>query len=635
MPLRCLVSRTKPVPTPRAPGELLNAGGSTRSYSRWYIPAASILMLLSALQFLQSGVAQASCTVTWDCRGNADCGLLMGEQLSHHVVSETNQSACDLKVAAQNAKGGLPVTSCKCVGGGDSGANSTAGGPAAPGHEFDSTINRAIADGLTGKLSPGNAVGFTVLGVLGNALFAPKTTTTAPAPDPAEQERQLAAHQLNDSGIYLLKQKNYPGAANDFQKALAITPNDASISNNLSVARQMQKNAVLAGKNSDALAQLLGTIQQTAGTPNGALNPVNLDSDPGVLDLRNPTGMTVDPATLKQQLDNIFSNSPPTSAQSNPQGAPPQAQDIDKLFESPQSASSPAPGSVNNFNAQCSGAAQGSPAHAACRQQQAVEQVEAKEKQLDQILSPEEKSELKDTPGPTNAASSSGSNNGGGGNQPTAGGQTNFFGSSNSVSPANAGLVNSAPAQTVTIKSTTEAVTSAAKSGAAANSRGIRHGAGGALSSSIFDTRASAAPTAMPINKGASQTPSAVALAAQIPDAAKADPNIHNAINNGLAYYGHLEAMRVAKQHNLDLIQQQIDGGKGDAQSLGRDKRTLQTQLNQNATDEAGAKKQLKDILVQHNYSINANWGDASTPATATQSQSTNGTATTIGSTPQ
>jgi hypothetical protein len=87
--------------------------------------------------------------------------------------------------------------------------------------------------------------------------------------------------------------------------------------------------------------------------------------------------------------------------------------------------------------------------------------VQANKKQLDQILSPEEKAELKDAPGPTNAASTSGSNNTGGGNQPAAGGQTNFFGSSNSVTPANAGLVNSAPTQ--------QAPASGADSGAVTN----------------------------------------------------------------------------------------------------------------------------------------------------------------------
>src|SRR5258708_27964465 len=105
-----------------------------------------------------------------------------------------------------------------------------------------------MADGLTGRISPGNAVGFTVLGMLGNALFAPKTAPVAPPPDPEQQRRTLAAQQLNNSGIYLLKQRNYSGAINEFQQALAATPSDVTIQQNLELAKRQQKNAAVAGK---------------------------------------------------------------------------------------------------------------------------------------------------------------------------------------------------------------------------------------------------------------------------------------------------------------------------------------------------------------------------------------------------
>jgi hypothetical protein len=82
-----------------------------------------------------------------------------------------------------------------------------------------------------------------------------------------------------------------------------------------------------------------------------------------------------------------------------------------------------------------------------------------------------------------------------------------------------------------------------------------------------------------------------------------------------------LDASRADEQQRLDLIQQQINSGTGDVKTLGTQKQILQSQLLQTTADETGAKSQIKDILVKNNYSINANWGDASTPATATQTQ--------------
>jgi hypothetical protein len=512
------------------------------------------------------------------------------------------------------------IASCSCGGGASTGA-----GTAAPGHEFDSTINQAIGDGITGRLKPGDAVGFTVLGVLGNALLAPKTTTND-VPDPAVQQRLLAAHQLNERGIYLLKQKNYEGAINEFQQALAITPGDTTISNNLGIARQMQKNAAQAGQNSEALGQLLGSLQETAGNSSSPLNLVNLGPDASVVDLRNAGGATVDPATLKGQIDSVFSNSGQSQTTADSQGAVPQAQDIDKLFQSPQTApSATASGSVGSFNARCAGAAQGSAADAACQQDQA-QQIDARQKQVSDLF---KDPDLKDAPNDLNATPPAGSNTPGGGNQPSAGGQTNFFGSPNSVTPGNAGLVDPAAAPKVSIKSTTDALTSASGSGAAANAGGISNEAGSIQAGHVFDTAPVAPPTAIPINKGAPQAPSAEQqLAAQIPAAAMADPKIQNAIQNELGYYGNLDAQRLATQNRLDQIQQQINSGNG---NLGLQQQQLQTNLKQYSTDEAGAKSQIQAILVNNNYKVN--WDEAPAPATANPSQSANGSTT--GSTPQ
>ena len=114
-----------------------------------------------------------------------------------------------------------------------------------------------------------------------------------------QQQRQLAANQLNNSGIYLLKQKDYIGAINEFQKALGQTPNDPNILHNLALAKQRIKDTAVAAQNSGALSQLLGDAPANAGNfdfdqlthssganPNAsALNLVNLDAN--TVDLRD------------------------------------------------------------------------------------------------------------------------------------------------------------------------------------------------------------------------------------------------------------------------------------------------------------------------------------------------------------
>jgi hypothetical protein len=186
--------------------------------------------------------------------------------------------------------------------------------------------------------------------------------TNQPVVDPAQQQRFLAAEQLNNSGIYLFKQKNYAGASNEFQKALEQTPNDANIINNLALAKQQlniqQLNGKAAAQTSGALGQLLGTAPANTGNlnfdqlthssitnPNAStLNLVNLGSDAGTVDLRNATKTSVDPQSLKNQIDGVLTNRSPASEPPGPQVVPPQAQDIELLFQPPQSTSSQFPG---------------------------------------------------------------------------------------------------------------------------------------------------------------------------------------------------------------------------------------------------------------------------------------------------
>jgi hypothetical protein len=178
-------------------------------------------------------------------------------------------------------------------------------------------------------------------------------TPTKQVQDPAQQERALAAHQLNNSGIYLLRKGNYAGAINEFQLALAKTPNDPAIIHNLALAREQQLNVSRARQTSGALGQLLGTAPANTGFPSldqlthssvanpnaSALSLVNL-SDTSVVDLRGTTSTSVDPESLKSQLDGVLTNRAPASAPPDPRLQLPQSQDIELLFDQPPQATS-------------------------------------------------------------------------------------------------------------------------------------------------------------------------------------------------------------------------------------------------------------------------------------------------------
>jgi tetratricopeptide (TPR) repeat protein len=215
---------------------------------------------------------------------------------------------------------------------------------------------------------------------LHNILFGQPKPITAPL-DAATQQRALAAEQLNNSGIYLLKQNDYAGAINEFQQALNQAPNDATILFNLQLANQRQKNAAEVAKTSNALGSLLGTAARSSGNgPLGPLNSLNLvNLDPNVVDFRgmvhtssaNPnssflntviTGSDsntvdmgnlkknyIDPKLLEGEINNVLANPVAAPAQISPQ------EQIDKLFQPAQSAQSsritPQPSSERGVNA--------------------------------------------------------------------------------------------------------------------------------------------------------------------------------------------------------------------------------------------------------------------------------------------
>jgi len=195
---------------------------------------------------------------------------------------------------------------------------------------------------MQGAALAGNMIGQ----ALGQLLFGKPTPPTEPAqPDPEQKQRELAAQQLNNSGLYLLKQKNYAGAINEFQKALATNPNDSNSLDNLAMAKQQQKDAAVAGQTSRALGQFLGNapantglfgfaqlIGSTTANPNpSALSLVNLDSDANVVDLRGTTKTSVDPESLKGQLDGVLGTNAPASEAPGSQVVTPQDKDMELL----------------------------------------------------------------------------------------------------------------------------------------------------------------------------------------------------------------------------------------------------------------------------------------------------------------
>ena len=226
-----------------------------------------------------------------------------------------------------------------------------------------------VAGGLTPQqqmaMKSAQLGGYMIGQGLHNILFGQPKPLTATL-DPATQQRALAAEQLNNSGIYLLKKNDYAGAINEFQQALNQAPNDANILFNLQLAKQRQKNAADAAKTSNALGNLLGTAARSSGNgPLGPLNSLNLvNLDPDVVDFRgmghtssaNPnssflntviTGSDsntvdmgnlkknyIDPKLLQGEINRVLANPVPVPAQMSPQ------EQIGKLFQPPQSAQS-------------------------------------------------------------------------------------------------------------------------------------------------------------------------------------------------------------------------------------------------------------------------------------------------------
>ncbi len=192
----------------------------------------------------------------------------------------------------------------------------------------------ATGGGLTPQQQMGVALAKQAMPVLSQGIHDLFYGKPAPPPDPIVQQHNLAAQQLNNSGVYLYNHKNYPGAINEFEKALREKPNDPVILQNLALAKSHLSDASRAGTTSHDLQQILGSADASSASdlhpPAAAL--VQRLQDANTVDLRGTTKTTVDPQAVAGQLDDVFGNK--TAKPATSQVVPPQVADIEMLFQS-------------------------------------------------------------------------------------------------------------------------------------------------------------------------------------------------------------------------------------------------------------------------------------------------------------
>jgi hypothetical protein len=426
------------------------------------------------------------------------------------------------------------------------GASSTS--PAVP------ALNPQQQLAMQGAALAGNMIGQALV----KLLFAPPAPPPVAAqPDPEQQQRELAAQQLNNSGLYLLKQRNYASAINEFQKALATNPNDSNALHNLALAKQKLKDAAVAGQTSGALGQFLGNAPANTGlfgfaqltgsttaNPNAsALSLVNLDSDANVVDLRGTTKTYVDPESLKGQLDGVLGTNAPASAPPGPQVVLPQDKDMELLSTLSQSGGSQSqvvPPQNKDMELLSTLSETGAP-------QSHVVLPQDKDMELLGFPAPSNESDLNNSKSSAPATANNVGNNsalnsvrastpaqtpasdrslqdavGDRPAQASTGGTTNAFGTTSN--PSNPDLNSSAPVPAVAVHSAHDQLGSAANSGAAATINARSEAAKVELSC-VFDKSACAtsAPAAV---RAVPPTPSASADL-QIPKKMLNDPEVH------------------------------------------------------------------------------------------------------------
>ena len=231
------------------------------------------------------------------------------------------------------------------------GSKFPAGSPCAPSTGSTGTTPTPSLPNLTQQQQLGMQLGMLGANMIGQGLHQLLVGTPPPPPDPAQQQAEIAAQQLNNSGVWFLRQKLYAQAINEFQKALANTPGDRSIQNNLVLAQrlleQSRKDGLAATKTSSTLGQLLGSTPAGAAvpatnSPQSALNSIDLNSSASLMSSRGAMTPSNDSEALKSQIDGVLGSGAPLLANTAPVTSP-QAKDIEQIFQSPPSSSAVAP----------------------------------------------------------------------------------------------------------------------------------------------------------------------------------------------------------------------------------------------------------------------------------------------------
>jgi tetratricopeptide (TPR) repeat protein len=199
-------------------------------------------------------------------------------------------------------------------GGSDSGAG---GGGASP----VAGLPGGTTPGLTAQQQLALSAAQAALPLLQNVVRNIFSGSTRVQPVTANQDqRQVDAQLLYNSGIWYMRQKDYADAIVEFQKALARTPGNQAILNAMAEAqRQLDLAAHPAAPNAGA-----PPVMVPPPAANTALNLIDLGSGSNVVDLRGTTKTSVDPAALK-------AGSPPDSGQPLPGPSEADAQ-FDKMY---------------------------------------------------------------------------------------------------------------------------------------------------------------------------------------------------------------------------------------------------------------------------------------------------------------
>ena len=138
--------------------------------------------------------------------------------------------------------------------------------------------------------------------------------------------------------------------------------------------------------------------------------------------------------------------------------------------------------------------------------------------------------------------------------------------------------------------STADQLSSAAKSGAAANRSGLELGK--TESNCAFDTSACAKPESLPTNalRSMGQTPGAADLSAHLGSLARNDAQIQQS----MAYYQKLDSRKIDTQQKLAAVEEKIERHDGDAKVLKAQQATLDNDLNNYKAEETKTEEQIK-----------------------------------------